>query len=86
MAIYPRLVARPYSGNDKGKQIEYEAILNLAGRIEEYMAARMSEGEVRTFHASDVARDLGASEEWVRDIFSYTTGDPRAITVRKTQE
>ena len=76
-----RLTVSAYNGKNPRKQIQYQAQLELARRMEVYFNSEMTTSHKRTFTNFDIAQALGASKEAVAAITYHNDCGSNGITI-----
>ena len=76
-----RLTVTEYSGKNPKKQIEYQAQLRLASRMEDYLNSQMDASHMRTFTNFDIAQALGAEKDSVAAITYHNDCGSNGITI-----
>ncbi len=86
MISYPvHIYVKPYSGNDHKRINQFRLDCDAARRIREYLNEKMTNQDSMVFTYSEIAAELGMSEETVRKILFPVDGGHRGITVVNSQ-
>jgi hypothetical protein len=76
-----RILPRPYKGQDPKKSVQFQAEIDAARKIEDYLNGRYVAGKPDTFLYHEIAQDLNMKEETVAKLLKRIGGGSGGITL-----